>query len=123
MVTKKLRRFVENGISNLRTFLNRDPARAKAELQSHLREIRITPNRESKEEWHYVAEGSWNLVGSGPNAPVMELAHSGWLRGLDLNQRTNSISMGGGNRHGEEQAKMVPGAGVEPARWKSTNGF
>jgi hypothetical protein len=65
MVTKELRRFVENGISNLRTFLNRDPARAKSELQSHLREIRITPNREPKEEWHYVA-GKLELGGIWP---------------------------------------------------------
>ena len=72
---RELRRFVENGISDLRNLLNRDPALAKAELQSHLSAIRMTPNRES-EEWHYVAEGSWNLLGSGPNAPVRLLAHS-----------------------------------------------
>ncbi len=72
---RELRRFVENGISDLRNLLNRDPVLAKAELQSHLSEIRMTRNHES-EEWHYVAAGSWNLLGTGPNAPVMELAHS-----------------------------------------------
>jgi site-specific DNA recombinase len=79
---RELRRFVENGISNLQSLLNGDPAIAKAELRCHLSEIRMTPKHGSK-EWHYVAEGSWNLVGSGPNAPVLELAHSdgcgGWI--------------------------------------------
>jgi site-specific DNA recombinase len=79
---RELRRFVESGISNLQGLLNRDPALAKAELHNHLNEIRMIPNRGSR-EWHYVAEGSWNLLGSGPNAPVMELAHSdgcgGWI--------------------------------------------
>jgi site-specific DNA recombinase len=79
---RELRRFVENGISDLRNLLNRDPALAKAELQTHLSEIRMIPTRESK-EWHYVAVGNWNLLGSGPNAPAMQLAHSdgcgGWI--------------------------------------------
>jgi hypothetical protein len=59
----------------LRDLLNRDAALAKSELHSHLSEIRMTPT-EKREEWHYVAEGTWNLLGIGPNAPVLELAHS-----------------------------------------------
>jgi site-specific DNA recombinase len=72
---RELRHFVQNGISDLRSLLHRDPALAKAELNRHLSEIRMTPDGESG-EWHYVAEGSWNLVGTGPNAPVLGLAHS-----------------------------------------------
>jgi hypothetical protein len=38
----------------------------------HLSEIRMTPMDEGK-EWHYVAEGTWNLLGTGPNAPVPQI--------------------------------------------------
>jgi site-specific DNA recombinase len=72
---REIRQFVEKGISNLRGLLNRDAALAKSELHSHLSEIRMTPV-EKREEWHYVAEGTWNLLGTGPNAPVVGLAHS-----------------------------------------------
>lgn len=70
-----IRRFVDRGIGDLRTLLNRDRVLAKAELQSHLSEIRMSP-AERREEWHYVAEGNWNLLGTGPNAPALVLAHS-----------------------------------------------
>jgi len=82
---RELRRFVEDGISNLQNLLNRGPALAKAELHSHLSKIRMTPNRGSR-EWPYVAEGTWNLLGSGPNAPVMELAQSDGCGGLQRTQ-------------------------------------
>jgi site-specific DNA recombinase len=72
---REIRQFVEKGISDLRGLLNRDAALAKSELHSHLSEIRMTPG-EKREEWHYVAEGTWNLIGTGPNAPVLGLAHS-----------------------------------------------
>jgi signal transduction histidine kinase len=70
-----IRQFVEKGITDLRTLLNRDVAPAKAELQSHFIEVRMTP-AEGNKEWHYVAEGNWSLLGTGPNAPVIGLAHS-----------------------------------------------
>jgi hypothetical protein len=70
-----IRRFVEKGITDLRTLLNRDVALAKAELQRHLSEIRMTPTAGNK-DWHYIAEGNWSLLGTGPNAPVIGLAHS-----------------------------------------------
>ena len=66
--------FVEKGLSDLQGLLNRDAALAKAELHSHLSEIRMTPTE--GQEWHYVAEGTWSLLGTGPNAPVLGLAHS-----------------------------------------------
>ena len=72
---REIRQIVERGISDLRALLNQDAALAKNELHSHLSEIRMTPT-EGREEWHYVAEGTWNLLGTGPNAPVLELAHS-----------------------------------------------
>jgi site-specific DNA recombinase len=77
-----IRKFVESRISDIRTLLQQDTALAKAELQSHLSEIRMTPTQKG-EHWSYVAEGTWNLLGTGPNAPVPELAHSdgcgGWI--------------------------------------------
>jgi site-specific DNA recombinase len=72
---REIRQFVEKGIADLCGLLNSDAALAKSELHSHLSEIRMTP-AEKREEWHYVAEGSWNLLGTGPNAPVLGLAHS-----------------------------------------------
>ena len=78
----EIRQFVTSGISDLRSLLGRDAVLAKAELHGHLSEIRMTPAEDGK-NWHYVAEGSWNLLGTGPNAPVLGLAHSdgcgGWI--------------------------------------------
>ena len=45
------------------------------ELQKHLSEVRMTPTKDG-EGWHYVAEGNWDLLGTGPNAPVLGLARS-----------------------------------------------
>ena len=61
----EIRRFVEKGIANLRGLLNRDPALAKSELQKHLSEIRMIPT-EDPLDWHYVAEGTWNLLANDP---------------------------------------------------------
>lgn len=72
---REIRQFVEKGISDLRGLLNRDATLAKRELHSHLSEIRMTPTGVDK-EWHYVTEGTWNLLGTGPNAPALTLAHS-----------------------------------------------
>ncbi|HXY23559.1 MAG TPA: recombinase family protein [Candidatus Acidoferrum sp.] len=72
---KEIRHLVERGISDLSSLLNRDAVLAKAELRKHLSEIRMTPT-EDRKEWHYVAEGTWDLLGTGPNAPVLGLAHS-----------------------------------------------
>jgi site-specific DNA recombinase len=81
---KDIREFVEQGLKNLRQLLNRNAILAKAELRKHLGEVRMIPIH-GKNEWHYVAEGAWDLVGSnvGPSAPVPVLAHSdgcgGWI--------------------------------------------
>jgi site-specific DNA recombinase len=72
----EMRLFVENGIADLSGLLNWDPALAKPELQKHLSEIRMIP-AENHQGWHYVAEGTWNLLADNP-----ELAQtrqpSGW---------------------------------------------
>lgn len=78
---QEIRQFVTSGISDLRSLLGRDAVLAKAELHRHLSEIRMTPAEDGK-NWHYVAEGSWNLLGTGPNAPALRLAHSDGCGGL-----------------------------------------
>lgn len=79
---QEIRKFVTEGIADLRTLLGRDTARAKTELQKHLSEIRMSPLK-GDGEWEYVVEGSWDLLGTGPNTPVLGLAHSdgcgGWI--------------------------------------------
>jgi site-specific DNA recombinase len=69
------RSFVEGRLRDLRGLLNQDPVLAKAELHSHIKEIRMIP-RAGASDWHYEAVGSWDVLGSGPNAPVLALAHS-----------------------------------------------
>jgi site-specific DNA recombinase len=72
---REIRQFVTLGISDLRSLLGRDAVLAKAELHSHLSQITMTPAEDGK-NWHYLAEGSWNLLGTGPSAPAFGLAHS-----------------------------------------------
>jgi site-specific DNA recombinase len=81
---KDIRQFVGDQLQNLTHLLNQDAILAKMELRKHLEEVRMLPTQNTG-DWHYVAEGSWNLVGSGagPRAPVLPLAHSdgcgGWI--------------------------------------------
>jgi site-specific DNA recombinase len=67
--------FVTSQVTNLRRLLSCDTALAKSDLQSHIAEIRMMPMEDGR-EWYYVAEGNWNLLGTGPSAPVLGLAHS-----------------------------------------------
>jgi len=62
----EIREFVETGISDLRGLLNRDVILAKAEMRKHLDEIRMIPTA-GQATRHYVAEGSWNLLGNNSN--------------------------------------------------------
>ena len=62
----EIREFVETGISDLRGLLNRDVMLAKAEMRKHLDEVRMIPTAGLKAP-HYVAEGSWNLLGTSSN--------------------------------------------------------
>ena len=72
---QEIRQFVTNRVTNLRRLLSRDTALAKSDLQSHITEIRMMPTEDGR-EWYYIAEGNWNLLGTGPSAPVLGLAHS-----------------------------------------------
>jgi hypothetical protein len=47
---------------------------------------------EDREEWHYVAEGNWSLLGTGPNTPVLlELAYSDGCGGLQCTEAASLI--------------------------------
>jgi len=45
---------------------------------------------EDGEGWYYIAEGTWDLLGTDPLAPIFGVpaeGRIGWLRGVDLNHR------------------------------------
>ncbi len=56
-----LRSRIQKKISELPALLNRDPLRAKAELQKHIAEIRMVPTG-SEGKRFYVAEGEWDML-------------------------------------------------------------
>ena len=60
----KARQFVTRGLSNLCDLLRRDVQLARAELRSHVAEIRMVPCYPVDEKPHYIAEGKWGLLGN-----------------------------------------------------------
>ena len=71
-----IRTFVVKEISDLRTLLNHDSALAKKELRRHVAQIRMLPAK-CGGGWNYVAEGSWDLLGSDSEL-VQKRQHSRW---------------------------------------------
>lgn len=71
-----IRTFVVKEISDLRTLLNHDSALAKKELRRHVTQIRMLPAK-CGGGWNYVAEGSWDLLGSDSEL-VQKRQHSHW---------------------------------------------
>ena len=59
-----IRSFIMQKMGDIRTLLAGDPAPARKELQKHVSEIRMIPQAGDGMP-HYVAEGRWNLLGSG----------------------------------------------------------
>jgi hypothetical protein len=55
-----IRRLVEQRMKDLAGLLNCDAARVRAELAKHITAITMTPKGE-----HYIASGSWDLLGRG----------------------------------------------------------
>jgi hypothetical protein len=47
-------------MKDIRVILNSDTAQVRAEFAKHIEKITMTPSGE-----HYVASGTWNLVGRG----------------------------------------------------------
>ena len=75
----EMRRLVEDGIQNVHRLCNEESPAAKQELHSHLSAIRMYPT-EDGEGWYYVAEGTWNLLGTDPLAPQVPIVEEGRLR-------------------------------------------
>jgi hypothetical protein len=58
----EIRRFVSERLGDIRSLLNADVQRARAELAKHVGSIQMQPQAEGK-KGHYVAVGEWNLLG------------------------------------------------------------
>jgi hypothetical protein len=52
---------------------------AKEELHKHLSAVRMFPS-EDGEGWYYIAEGTWDLLGTDPLAPDMRVREEGRIR-------------------------------------------
>ena len=72
-------------LGDIRSLLNADVKRAKAELAKHVGSIQMQPQAEGR-KGHYVAVGEWNLLGG----------FTGELEGA------------------EKRVRMVAGGGFEP---------
>jgi hypothetical protein len=59
---KDIRQFVTDRLGDLRKLLNADVQRARAELAKHVTDIRLVPVQAASQS-HYIAEGTWDLVG------------------------------------------------------------
>jgi site-specific DNA recombinase len=60
---EEIRKFVVDGLANLRQTLSKDTALARTEVLKHTGEIRMTPQANAKGRF-YTAEGNWDLLGS-----------------------------------------------------------
>jgi len=84
----EMARFVGEGIDRVSEALNENSPLAKQELHSHLSAIRMFPT-EDGEGWYYIAEGTWDLLGTDPYAPIYGVPADGRIRlvaggGFDL---------------------------------------
>ena len=65
---EEVRRLVEGGIQNLQQLFSEESPAAKQELHSHLSAVRMFP-LEDGEGWYYIAEGTWDLLGTDTHEP------------------------------------------------------
>ena len=75
----EVRRLVEEGIQNLQGLSKLESSAAKEELHSHLSAVRMYPSVDG-EGWYYIAEGTWDLLGTDPLAPEMRVCEEGRIR-------------------------------------------
>ena len=76
---EEMARFVGEGIDRLCEAFNGNSPKAKQELHSHLSAIRMFPT-EDGEGWYYIAEGTWDLLGTDPRAPIFGVPADGRIR-------------------------------------------
>ncbi len=76
---EEVRRLVEDGIQDLQSLFSEQSPAAKQELHRHLSAVRMYP-LEDGEGWYYVAEGTWDLLGTDPLAPEMRVREEGRIR-------------------------------------------
>ena len=76
---EEMARFVSEGIDRLCEAFNRNSPLAKQELHSHLSVIRMFPT-EDGEGWYYIAEGTWDLLGTDPRAPIFGVPADGRIQ-------------------------------------------
>jgi len=75
----EVRRLVEDGIQNLQCLFSEQSPAAKQELHRHLGVVRMYPSLDG-EGWYYIAEGTWDLLGTDPLAPEMRVCEEGRIR-------------------------------------------
>jgi len=80
----EIRRFVTEGLSNLRDLLHQDVAVARTELAKHVEQVRMEPDPTGR---FYTVSGEWNLLGGfqnfkgpmpSPNARIRMVAGAGF---------------------------------------------
>ena len=76
---EEIRMLVEGGIHNLHVLCSEESPAAKQELHKHLTAVRMFP-LEDGEGWYYIAEGTWDLLGTDPLAPEMRVCEEGRIR-------------------------------------------
>jgi hypothetical protein len=76
---EEVRRIVEDGIQNLSHLCSENSPAAKQELHRHLGAVRMLP-LEDGEGWYYVAEGTWDLLGTDPHQPTVQVPVEGRIR-------------------------------------------
>ena len=76
---EEARRLVEDRIQNLRHLCSENSPAGKQELHRHLSVVRMYPSVDG-EGWHYVAEGTWDLLGADPHEPKMQVPVEGRIR-------------------------------------------
>jgi len=88
-----MKKFIESEIADLASLLRENSPLVKEELGRHLKVVEMHPNREAN-DWYYVAQGAWNLLGTDEKAPREEHSAQNSTKG---------------------RFRMVAGAGFEPA--------
>jgi site-specific DNA recombinase len=76
---EEVRALVERGIQNLHQLFSEESPAAKQELHKHLSAVRMFP-LEDGEGWYYIAEGTWDLLGTDPHAPIPGIPGEGRIR-------------------------------------------